>query len=64
MGLTHSVDSVGRARTSRDLRDRAETQYPQWVGRRDKQGMPLYVYEIAGLDLKKVASYEHAQSLK
>lgn len=33
-------------------------QYPQWTGRRDRRGIPLYVFEIKTLDSKTVAEYE------
>ncbi|KHN98449.1 Cellular retinaldehyde-binding/triple function [Metarhizium album ARSEF 1941] len=32
--------------------------YPQWTGRRDRRGIPLYVFEIKKLDSKTVAEYE------
>lgn len=32
--------------------------YPQWTGRRDKRGIPIYVFEVAGIDYKDVAAYE------
>lgn len=31
--------------------------YPQWIGRRDKRGIPFYVYEIGNLDSKAVTAY-------
>ncbi|KAJ6444978.1 phosphatidylinositol transporter [Purpureocillium lavendulum] len=34
------------------------SQYPQWTGRRDRRGIPLYVFEIKNLDSKTVAEYE------
>lgn len=30
----------------------AKKFYPGWTGRRDKRGLPLYVYRIASLDSK------------
>lgn len=36
--------------------------YPQWTGRRDKRGIPLYVYEIGKLDPKKITAYGSATS--
>ncbi|KAM0805782.1 CRAL-TRIO domain-containing protein, partial [Usnea florida] len=36
--------------------------YPQWTGRRDKTGIPLYVYEIGKLDSKKISAYASATS--
>jgi len=35
-------------------------QYPQWTGRRDKRGIPTYVFEVAGLNSKSLAAYESA----
>ncbi|GAA5889097.1 hypothetical protein JCM8208_007769 [Rhodotorula glutinis] len=35
----------------------ARELYPQFTGRRDKQGLPLYVYEIGALDKKKTDAY-------
>lgn len=35
-------------------------QYPQWTGRRDRRGIPLYVFEIAKLDSKTIIDYERA----
>lgn len=31
--------------------------YPQWTGRRDKRGLPVYVYEVAPLNSKRMAEY-------
>ncbi|RXK38680.1 hypothetical protein M231_03990 [Tremella mesenterica] len=49
-----------------DVDEYEETRrlYPQWTGRRDKRGFPLYVFEVAPLDVKGVADYERAKSLK
>ncbi|KAK4495471.1 hypothetical protein PRZ48_013802 [Zasmidium cellare] len=33
-------------------------QYPQWTGRRDKQGMPLYVFNVGNIDSKKLSALE------
>lgn len=33
-------------------------QYPQWTGRRDRRGIPLYVFEIRHLDSKTISAYE------
>lgn len=33
-------------------------QYPSWTGRRDKRGIPLYVYRIADLNSKAMKTYE------
>ncbi|ERS97512.1 hypothetical protein HMPREF1624_05681 [Sporothrix schenckii ATCC 58251] len=32
--------------------------YPQWTGRRDRRGIPLYLFEIRHLDSKTIAAYE------
>ncbi|EGO59634.1 hypothetical protein NEUTE1DRAFT_145598 [Neurospora tetrasperma FGSC 2508] len=34
--------------------------YPQWTGRRDRRGIPLYLFEIRHLDSKTVSAYEKA----
>lgn len=34
------------------------SQYPQWTGHRDKRGIPIYVYEIKGLDSSAVSKYQ------
>ena len=33
-------------------------QYPQWTGHRDRRGIPIYVYEIKGIDSKHVNKYQ------
>ena len=50
--------------SSADRKPPADSQYPMWTGRRDKRGMPLYVFEIGSLDGKKVTAYEQSKSLK
>lgn len=32
-------------------------QYPQWTGRRDRRGIPVYVFAIRHLDSKTMAAY-------
>ncbi|KZM22614.1 uncharacterized protein EKO05_0009735 [Ascochyta rabiei] len=32
--------------------------YPQWLGRRDKRGIPLYLFEVAPLNSKNISAYE------
>ncbi|KAJ4341594.1 hypothetical protein N0V87_001609 [Didymella glomerata] len=34
--------------------------YPQWLGRRDKRGIPLYLFEVAPLNSKNISTYEKA----
>ncbi|KAF7543816.1 hypothetical protein G7046_g9925 [Stylonectria norvegica] len=38
--------------------------YPMWTGRRDRRGIPLYVFEIKTLDSKTVHAYEKVGSSK
>lgn len=37
-------------------------QYPQWTGRRDRRGIPVYVFEVAHLNSKAVSAYESSTS--
>lgn len=37
-------------------------KYPQWTGRRDKRGIPVYLYEVGKLNSKKMAAYSSANS--
>ena len=41
---------------------KATVQYPQWTGRRDKRGIPVYVYEVAHLNQKTMTAYDKAVS--
>ncbi|KAI9053177.1 hypothetical protein LZ554_003443 [Drepanopeziza brunnea f. sp. 'monogermtubi'] len=45
-----------------DLDQYEETRrlYPQWTGRRDRRGIPVYVFEIKHLNSKKMSAYEKA----
>ncbi|KAI4138364.1 MAG: hypothetical protein LQ341_004702 [Variospora aurantia] len=47
-----------------DIRDYQEARsvYPQWTGRRDKRGIPVYLYEVGKLDSKKMIAYSQATS--
>ncbi|KAK3939020.1 CRAL-TRIO domain-containing protein [Diplogelasinospora grovesii] len=38
--------------------EKSRKLYPQWTGRRDRRGIPLYLFEIRHLDSKTVANYE------
>ncbi|KAJ6034573.1 uncharacterized protein N7446_009324 [Penicillium canescens] len=40
-----------------DSYEAARRMYPQWTGRRDRRGIPVYVFEIRHLDNKAVAAY-------
>ena len=37
--------------------DRA-LQYPQWLGRRDKRGIPVFLFEVSHLNSKAISAYE------
>lgn len=37
-------------------------QYPQWTGRRDRRGIPVYVFEIKHLNSKNMAAYNSTMS--
>ncbi|CAM1503275.1 Fc.00g080510.m01.CDS01 [Cosmosporella sp. VM-42] len=41
-----------------DAYERSRRLYPQWTGRRDRRGIPLYVYEVKPLDSKTIHEYE------
>lgn len=47
-----------------DIRDYQEARsvYPQWTGRRDKRGIPVYLYEVSKLDSKKMVAYSSSTS--
>lgn len=38
--------------------DQSRRLYPQWTGRRDRRGIPVYLFEIRHLDAKTIAAYE------
>ncbi|KEY69956.1 hypothetical protein S7711_06488, partial [Stachybotrys chartarum IBT 7711] len=48
--LYHTIDL--------DAYEQSRRLYPQWTGRRDRRGIPLYVFEIRNLDSKTVSAYE------
>ncbi|GAB0136418.1 hypothetical protein EsDP_00004719 [Epichloe bromicola] len=41
-----------------DAYEQGRRLYPQWTGRRDRRGMPLYVFSVKHLDSKAVSDYE------
>ncbi|KAF7869957.1 hypothetical protein EAF04_004741 [Stromatinia cepivora] len=43
-----------------DLEQYEETRrlYPQWTGRRDRRGIPVYVFEVSYLTGKRMSAYE------
>ncbi|KAF1811190.1 CRAL/TRIO domain-containing protein [Eremomyces bilateralis CBS 781.70] len=60
-----------KANHLKDLYDTIDTQeyeqtrrlYPQWTGRRDKRGIPVYLFEVAHLDSKTVSEYEKSVTM-
>ncbi|KAJ5832055.1 hypothetical protein N7474_000366 [Penicillium riverlandense] len=40
-----------------DSYEAARRMYPQWTGRRDRRGIPVYVFEIRHLNTKQMAAY-------
>jgi hypothetical protein len=49
-----------------DANEYEETRrlYPQWTGRRDKRGIPFYVFEIGAVDAKAVSAYSTSKDSK
>ncbi|KAI0317645.1 CRAL-TRIO domain-containing protein [Amylostereum chailletii] len=45
---THSVDALYATFPTQEF-ERAKLFYPRWTGRRDKQGVPVYVYKLSAL---------------
>lgn len=41
-----------------DCYEESKKLYPRWTGRRDKRGIPIYVYQIRHLNSQAVAAYE------
>ncbi|TQS32408.1 hypothetical protein Golomagni_07274, partial [Golovinomyces magnicellulatus] len=41
-----------------DAYESSRRLYPQWTGRRDRRGIPLYLFEVRHLDSKTVSTYE------
>lgn len=39
--------------------DQTRRLYPQWTGRRDKRGIPFYVYEVSKVNSKDVTAYSN-----
>ena len=36
--------------------DATRRLYPQWLGRRDKRGIPVYLFEVGQIDMKAVTA--------
>lgn len=49
-----------------DIEEYEQTRrlYPQWLGRRDKRGIPVYLFEVAHLDNKAVSAYANSTEKK
>lgn len=49
-----------------DIHEYEQTRrvYPQWTGRRDKRGIPLYVYEVGSVDAKEINTHNSDKSEK
>lgn len=49
-----------------DVQEYEQTRrlYPQWTGRRDRRGIPFYVYEVAQVDPKDVSAYNSNKDAK
>ncbi|KAJ5947662.1 hypothetical protein N7466_000677 [Penicillium verhagenii] len=45
-----------------DSYEAARRMYPQWTGRRDRRGIPIYVFEIQHLNSKAMAAYNSTMS--
>ncbi|KAJ5649614.1 uncharacterized protein N7484_003337 [Penicillium longicatenatum] len=45
-----------------DSYEAARRMYPQWTGRRDRRGIPIYVFEIRHLNSKEMAAYNSTMS--
>ncbi|KAG6372818.1 CRAL-TRIO domain-containing protein [Boletus reticuloceps] len=46
----HDVDALFNTFDDVDALESSRRFYPRWTGRRDKHGLPLYVYRLASLD--------------
>ncbi|KAF2738023.1 CRAL/TRIO domain-containing protein [Polyplosphaeria fusca] len=50
VGLYEKIDT--------DEFEQTRRLYPQWIGRRDKRGIPVFVFEVAPLNSKNISAYE------
>ncbi|OKL63692.1 hypothetical protein UA08_00712 [Talaromyces atroroseus] len=44
--------------------ERTRQMYPQWTGRRDRRGIPVYLFEVRHLTNKNVSNFSHEVSEK
>ena len=42
--------------------DRARRLYPQWTGRRDKRGIPFYIFEVGAVNVKEVTANSNSKN--
>ncbi|KAI9862201.1 MAG: hypothetical protein M1824_001582 [Vezdaea acicularis] len=56
---TNGIDSLY---LNIDINEFEETRrlYPQWTGRRDKRGVPVYLFEVSHLSSKTMSAYDKA----
>ncbi|WRT70596.1 uncharacterized protein IL334_007594 [Kwoniella shivajii] len=47
-----------------DEYEHARKLYPQWIGTRDKNGAPVSIYQIRGVNMESVSAYENSATLK
>ncbi|KAG2115458.1 CRAL/TRIO domain-containing protein [Suillus clintonianus] len=57
----HNVDELFRTFETNEM-ESARIFYPRWTGRRDKTGLPVYVYRLASLDAPLRKELESAPS--
>ncbi|KAL8760858.1 MAG: hypothetical protein Q9184_002968 [Pyrenodesmia sp. 2 TL-2023] len=57
----NNLDALYEKIEIRDYQE-ARSVYPQWTGRRDRRGIPVYLYEVGKLDSKKMVAYSQATS--
>ncbi|KAG5291783.1 CRAL/TRIO domain-containing protein [Histoplasma ohiense] len=58
---TNQIDALYR-NFDIDSYEDARRVYPQWTGRRDRRGIPIYVYVIKDLNSKNMAAYSSSAS--
>ncbi|TWU77273.1 hypothetical protein ED733_003549 [Metarhizium rileyi] len=53
----NNIDTLYRT-IELDAYEQSRRLYPQWTGRRDRRGIPLYLFEIKTLDSQTISEYE------
>lgn len=59
----HEIDNLYNT-IDIDEYDETRRLYPQWTGRRDKRGIPVYVFEVAALNSSRMADYNKSLAKK